>query len=523
MLRKLLHVVGGVGVIMGVFFGVLEVSASILPVDLYLVNQEGIQDSLLASALNDRVKDMDEKQEAIDDYLKNEETKGVKAISEKKNKAVDKAKKDFNEAESKLIGEYMKEKGLKVAPPNFSRLKEDMKNDTKYGNEIETIEKDRAAAILTAETGYDKEFKKVTKGLLKTERGRLLEAEYEESRMDLGVVNSKIKLKGVGDVLKQNDANIKTIKDALAGGLGGGIGGTAEVLKNSDVSELKDTLQSLEYKKERLGLEMDLRTEGVTLKEEEKKLSTIEKAQAQYDVAEAAEKKLGEITDGMSSDAKEQVYAEVAEILGVDNDSDYSIDDIKENLEFHIANEKSFAIKDALESLKNDKNEIVINNQTITFDNGEVYIDNVKQEYSKDLSSFLISAHSLQDYNFKQQQDKTVEAYDKWMDNVRAGLQEEVFHLSALGADDYVQENVKKLGVYGLFVNVIRFLIFSVGLLAVLGICIGGVMILISAGSENLLQEGKTAIFYSVIGLVVVLLSYALVQTVQTFVYGIVT
>lgn len=77
-------------------------------------------------------------------------------------------------------------------------------------------------------------------------------------------------------------------------------------------------------------------------------------------------------------------------------------------------------------------------------------------------------------------------------------------------------------GVEGFVVSVIEFLIMAVGAIAVLGICVGGVMFMTSAGNDSMVQNAKQTLLYSALGLIFVLLSYAIVATVQSITYGLV-
>lgn len=53
-------------------------------------------------------------------------------------------------------------------------------------------------------------------------------------------------------------------------------------------------------------------------------------------------------------------------------------------------------------------------------------------------------------------------------------------------------------------------LIFLVGFAAIAGIIYGGILFMISTGDAAKIQKAKNAIFYSIIGLVVAILSFAI-------------
>jgi len=64
----------------------------------------------------------------------------------------------------------------------------------------------------------------------------------------------------------------------------------------------------------------------------------------------------------------------------------------------------------------------------------------------------------------------------------------------------------------GLFRNVINILLFVIGLVAVLMIIIGGIRYVVSAGDQSAITGAKNTILYAVVGLVVSILAYAIVN-----------
>jgi|SRR3989344_1319586 len=65
-----------------------------------------------------------------------------------------------------------------------------------------------------------------------------------------------------------------------------------------------------------------------------------------------------------------------------------------------------------------------------------------------------------------------------------------------------------------LLVTIFNYLIILVVPLAVLGIGVGGVMMIVGSASEQTLTQGKEALKYSVIGLVVAVASWLIVNTI---------
>jgi small-conductance mechanosensitive channel len=64
--------------------------------------------------------------------------------------------------------------------------------------------------------------------------------------------------------------------------------------------------------------------------------------------------------------------------------------------------------------------------------------------------------------------------------------------------------------------NLVNTLLFIVAMLAVLGIIIGGIYYVTSAGGSSNVTKAKNTILYSVIGLLVSVLAFAIVRFVET-------
>ena len=69
-----------------------------------------------------------------------------------------------------------------------------------------------------------------------------------------------------------------------------------------------------------------------------------------------------------------------------------------------------------------------------------------------------------------------------------------------------------KTDVRGFIGNIIKTMFFIVGVLAVIVIIFSGVTFVMSAGNSQTIQKAKTTIIYAVIGLIVSILSYAIVN-----------
>ncbi len=60
--------------------------------------------------------------------------------------------------------------------------------------------------------------------------------------------------------------------------------------------------------------------------------------------------------------------------------------------------------------------------------------------------------------------------------------------------------------------NIINILIFSAGIVAVILIIVGGIRYVVSQGDEKSIEGAKNTILYAVIGLVIAILAYAIVN-----------
>lgn len=75
-----------------------------------------------------------------------------------------------------------------------------------------------------------------------------------------------------------------------------------------------------------------------------------------------------------------------------------------------------------------------------------------------------------------------------------------------------VSDNLPQQSFTSLVNNIIYFALFLIGLASVIMLIYGGFRYVFSAGEEKATKAGKDAILYSIIGIVVALLSFAIVQ-----------
>ena len=97
-----------------------------------------------------------------------------------------------------------------------------------------------------------------------------------------------------------------------------------------------------------------------------------------------------------------------------------------------------------------------------------------------------------------------------------------VTHAFSLGMQDGANaakgiEQVSDLfGVGGVFNTVTSVLLFVIGAISVIMIIIGGLRYIVSGGNSATVTAAKNTILYAIVGLIVALLSYALINFVLT-------
>ena len=98
---------------------------------------------------------------------------------------------------------------------------------------------------------------------------------------------------------------------------------------------------------------------------------------------------------------------------------------------------------------------------------------------------------------------------------VSGGVQEGV---NAAKGDD---QPVNLFGNAGIFNTIVNVLLFIIGAVAVIMIVIGGLRYVLSGGDSNQVQSAKNTILYAVVGVIVALLAYAIINfVVGTFTPG---
>lgn len=69
--------------------------------------------------------------------------------------------------------------------------------------------------------------------------------------------------------------------------------------------------------------------------------------------------------------------------------------------------------------------------------------------------------------------------------------------------------------ISGIIINVMFWLLAMLGVLGVVGFTISGIMYLVSAGDEDMIERAKKAMMYSIIGVLVGLLGVVVIQAID--------
>jgi hypothetical protein len=79
-------------------------------------------------------------------------------------------------------------------------------------------------------------------------------------------------------------------------------------------------------------------------------------------------------------------------------------------------------------------------------------------------------------------------------------------------------ENTASVNVEGTVLSVVNWLLFAVGVIAVIMLIWGGIRYVISGGAADKVKDAKNTILYAIVGLIVAILGYALVNWVISIV-----
>lgn len=87
---------------------------------------------------------------------------------------------------------------------------------------------------------------------------------------------------------------------------------------------------------------------------------------------------------------------------------------------------------------------------------------------------------------------------------------------SVQGGVDAAKGDLSGVALNTSVTNIINLIIFSTGIIAVVVIIIGGIRYVVSQGDEKSIEGAKNTILYAVVGLIVAVLAYAIVNFVLT-------
>lgn len=80
--------------------------------------------------------------------------------------------------------------------------------------------------------------------------------------------------------------------------------------------------------------------------------------------------------------------------------------------------------------------------------------------------------------------------------------------------------NLPSGGLLEILTNGMNFLLIAVGILGVIGFVIAGIIYLTAAGDEGWIDKGKTAMVYSIVGVIVALIGVVVIKAVQGMLGG---
>jgi len=74
--------------------------------------------------------------------------------------------------------------------------------------------------------------------------------------------------------------------------------------------------------------------------------------------------------------------------------------------------------------------------------------------------------------------------------------------------------------ITGIITNIMKWLLTLIGVVGIIGFAIAGILYLTAAGDDNQIGRAKTAMMYSIIGVIVALIGYVIIQAVNTMLGG---
>jgi hypothetical protein len=80
--------------------------------------------------------------------------------------------------------------------------------------------------------------------------------------------------------------------------------------------------------------------------------------------------------------------------------------------------------------------------------------------------------------------------------------------------------NLPAGSITNIITNFMKWSLALLGVFAVIGFVIAGIMYLVSAGNETMQEKAKKAMIYSIVGVIVGLLGYVIMQAVEIWLQG---
>jgi len=74
--------------------------------------------------------------------------------------------------------------------------------------------------------------------------------------------------------------------------------------------------------------------------------------------------------------------------------------------------------------------------------------------------------------------------------------------------------------IYGIITNILDWLLGILAVFGIIGFIISGILYLVSTGDENTIERAKKAMTWSIVGVIVGLMGYVVIQAVDTALMG---
>jgi cytochrome b subunit of formate dehydrogenase len=88
------------------------------------------------------------------------------------------------------------------------------------------------------------------------------------------------------------------------------------------------------------------------------------------------------------------------------------------------------------------------------------------------------------------------------------------------GQENAEQSQLPTGSIYDIIRQTMNWILAILGFIAIIGFVIAGILYLTAAGDESQVEKAKTAMTYSIIGIIVALMGFVIVQAVNTWLGG---